>query len=113
MTANCDGNGNLQVVGTATGHLGTVAIDMTYTASIDGGDLKSFNGSNDFGTITHIDSGQTIQIRGRSNGEFAGALQSTGAFTASLSGWFENVANGNLVGDWYGNEAEAVCDPCH
>ena len=113
MTATYDGNHNLRIVGEATGSSGTLAIDMTYTVSEVGGDLISYDGSNDYGTITHLGTGETISLIGKSNGSYAGALLSTGAYTAELSGWFARASNGYLVGDWGGNDADATCVPCN
>ena len=114
MTVTHDGNGNLHVVGEATGSSGTLSIDFTYTCSFSGSDLVSSNPDNDTGSMTHVGTGETIPLEGKSNGSYSGALISTGAFTAEFSGWLSNANTGQLVGDWDPHvDADATCTPCN
>lgn len=112
MTASYDGDIDLRITGYATNPSAeTIFIDFTYTVSHDGSNLKSYDGSNDFGSITFLPTNQTIQLRGEENNGYAGRLKSSGSGTADLKGWFEDKS-GNHVGD-FDNPAIATCTPCN
>ena len=111
MTASYDGD-DLVVSGQASGPDGTIVIDYTITVFETGSDLQSNNGANDYGSITHIESGQTISLVGKKSSDgYAGRLESEGAECATLSAWFAD-SSGDLIGD-FDTPAKAVCeDPC-
>ena len=113
MTAVYDGD-DLLVKGQASGPDGTILLDMTFTVFENGSDLQSNDGSNDYGTITHVESNTTVQLRGKvkkSRG-YAFRMESNGSGLATLEGWFAD-SSGNLVGDFETTSATGVCeDPC-